>query len=745
MGDSVFQYLFKMNKEDKRVLIFFSIISFLIGFYYYFNINLSIDLIILFLAEKIFLGKWLIQGVVPYFNPYIFAGIPFLFDAGMGNLHPFNLFFMLPYPFSLSVWIFTVFLMLLMGLYLFFRQFTKTYIFALLCTFIFFFSGSGYWRINNPTILLVIAHYGLFLYFLKDLIKKPFSLRFILLGILMTLSGHIQFVLYGYILGIITAFFIYKISIKRLFIHFLILGVSVSWYFILTLPIVMNSTRLTSDVDYVSMGKLSKQMIIEFIFPFFFGYLQNGSSWNTGYTFAILVSTLFSIFIVIIVFQNKLKKTWIDVSVMLFFLLCSFGVFNFPFFRSPSQILLLLHIWGLLFIAKNEEVIVRFILMKINPLRIGAWGFILSLLAYLFFSTPLFSRIFIILYTLIKKRPPNLFFDMATIASIGKLIGLNFILYIVLFALLFCLGRLQKKKYVHLFIIVFIVFEGLSVNYFHNYYISQDVITNKFPLPSLRKNDLYRIQTGADVIPYFGFSNYMGNVLFRPPFSKERTIITPLEEKNRQYLRMAMSYYPLTWSMTYGLSSVQGYNTFVTKDIADYFKASSSDYEKEYSYIIKRNNLFGQSEKGLAINGIETSRITLNDPRWEKLGVRYFISDRPLKKYRLIEEKNGRYIYENISTLPIYRITDGKTIKSIPPFHTDPNQWKFTIPADDVGKEFQMVMNPGGFVATLNGKEIDIKKEKFLLRIRLVSAGNLVVSYSPIRHLQETLDRLKTN
>ena len=291
-------------------------------------------------------------------------------------------------------------------------------------------------------------------------------------------------------------------------------------------------------------------------------------------------------------------------------------------------------------------------------------------------------------------------------------------------------------------VIIFILFEGIFVNYFHNYFISQDILTKKYSLPPLRSASLYRIQTGADVIPYFGFHNYMGNVLFRPPFSKEKPLITPDEEINRSYLRNIMSFYPSTWSMTYDFSAVQGYNTFVTKDIADYFKESSMDYSTEYSYIMQRNNLFGKSEKGLAINGIETSRITLNDSRWEKLGVRYFISDRPLKKYKLIGLKNGRYIYENEYTLPIYRITNGDIVKAAIPVYNDPNQWKFNITEDDIGMEFQMVMNPGGFVAKLNGKDININKKTFLLTIPLEANGELIVYYSPFKHLQETLSRL---
>ncbi len=731
-----------MSTETKRVGVLFLLLSLICSVFYYFYLNFSTDLIILFLAEKIFLGKWLARGIVPFFNPHLFAGIPFLFDVGMGNLHPFNLFFILPYPLSFSVWIFFSFMLFLSGFYLFFRQFTKTSGFALICVLILFFSGSGYWRVNNPTIFLVIAHFGLFFYFLNDLKTKSFSLRCFLVGGMLALSGHVQFVLYGFILSFLLALLVYKISFKKVILFFAALGMAVGWYFLFSSPLFLNSTRITTDKDYSTMGRLPLQQVVEFMLPLFFGYVNNGSSWNVGPTFVILISPLFSIFVWVIAFISKKKSKWQDLGLMIFLLLCSFGLFNFPFFRAPSQILLLFHVWGLLLIARNEELITSWFESKINCKLIGTIGLILSIITYLFFSTSIFSNLFNTLYTFIKKRPPNLFFDIATIRAIGELIGLNFVIYIVLFGLLIVYSAAFKKKQLLMLLSIFIVFEGIFTNYFHNYFMSQDVFTKIYPLPSTIDATRYRVQTGADVIPYFGFHNYMGNILFRPPFSKEPSVITKKEEQNRPYLRSIMSYYPSTWAMTYDISSVQGYNTFVTKDIADYFKTASDDYKTEYAYILSRNNVFGQSEKGLAINGIETSRITLNDPRWEQLGVKYFISDRPLKKYKLLEEKNGRYVYENPKTVSIFRIVGGKKIVSAPLTYFDPNQWKFAIGKNFVGAEFQMVMNSSGFVASVGEVEVPIIKEPFLIRIPHLMQGELRVSYSPLRHLQETIQNL---
>ena len=733
-------YIKALHKMDMTYVVF-GLMSVGIFVFYLFFINFSSDTIILFLSNKLFFGRWLVRGVFAWFNPSIYLGIPVAFDLALGNFHPFSLFFLLPYPVSFAVWMGAVSLVFLTGFYAFFKTYTKTHLFAFILTLILFFSGSGYMRSNNPTIFIVIAHFGWFCYFLTSLKRKGISLPFILTGVLMALAGHIQFVLYGYMLALLIGLVILRLPWRKVLLHFLIIGIGISWYLALSIPLFLRSTRITTDVSYLTTGRLLIPHLFIFLFPLFFGYLQNGSFWNVGPTTVPIVSLLFSFFLIAISTQTVFRKVWCDIVILGTFLISAFGVFNFPLFRDPSQVIVLFHIWGLLYIARYETSIIS--IVRALPLRIiGIVGSACSFLLFLFLYTSAFSSVFIRVYTILKHRPPNLFFDAATIHAIGQVIGLNFVIYIVLFLLLFAISFLhnkQGKKYVVYVLCIFVLFEGLFVNYFHSYFIRQSILTKKYPLPGPLQTNLYRVQTGADVIPYFGFHMYMSSVLFRPPFSKEPPLITPKEEKDRTYLQYLMSFYPSTWGMTYGLQAVQGYNTFVPQTLANYFKKPSDDYEQVYGAIIKRNNLFGNSEKGLAINGIETSRITLTDPRWEALGVRYFISDRPLTKYKLLEQKNGKYIYEDEWALPLYRLSDGDTLTTKRPVYTDPNGWKFMITPDEVGEELQISINPGGFVAKLNGKEIPVTKDTFVLHIPLHATGTLTVTYSPIRHLQETI------
>ena len=188
--------------------------------------------------------------------------------------------------------------------------------------------------------------------------------------------------------------------------------------------------------------------------------------------------------------------------------------------------------------------------------------------------------------------------------------------------------------------------------------------------------------------------------------------------------------------------SVQGYSTFVPKKICEYFHKPSVDWKKEYAYIIEKNPLFGIKVDDLCINNIETSRITMYDPRWAQLGVRYFISDRPLHTYKLIEKDGNRYIYENPGAQSMFQFNIKLEHRKIntTPIYTDPNKMVFNIGSQDIGKELVIIMNPDGFVAHQNGKELSMQKKDFNIIVPITHSGKLTVGYSPVKHLTETLN-----
>jgi len=246
----------------------------------------------------------------------------------------------------------------------------------------------------------------------------------------------------------------------------------------------------------------------------------------------------------------------------------------------------------------------------------------------------------------------------------------------------------------------------------------------------------------ADTVPYFGFFTYQENVQMRPPFSKEKPLLTKEELDKFVYFKNIFSFIPSSWSQVENIKSVQGYATFVPKTTCEYLRSPSVDWKSEYAYIIEKNPLFGTKVENLCINSIETSRITFYDKRWEDLAVRYIIADRPLSTYKLIY-KDQRYFYENDNAPPIYGIIDKDKAITKSPYYEDPNQVKFKIGKSEIGKMLQIIINPDGFVVQYNKNKIVPKKTDFKLLISLKEEGEVKIYYSPIEHLTQSLTVFK--
>lgn len=697
--------------------------------FYFFFINLTSDAVMLFLSNKLFLGHWLSKGTFPLYNPYIYAGVPFAFDLGLGNLHPFNLLFMLPYPFSMSLWVFANSLLFLYGFFHFLRQFTKDERVAVLGTLILFFSGSGVFiSMGNPTIFSVITHYGIFFYSLSFLKRFSLSsLRFpLLVGILLTLSGHIQFVFYAYLFGFFLSVFVYKIPWLKVVFYYILLFIATSWFYLFALPIVLDSTRIGTSLEFGKIGALRPQQLIQFVFPFFFGEALTGARWNAGPSPNIIISTTFSLFLTLLILFRRMRTSLL--LTLLLILTISLGLVSIPFFRLPAQIMVLFHIVGVTLIVSYFDFLEKKVLPFLDKKTLYRL-IVVTFMPIIFFYTSLFPSIFFSALSVVKKSP-GLFYDYETVKHMGFLIGGSFLPYLFL---LFMLRKVAHKKSTFFrAILLFVIIEGIFLNVFHNYFVPAQLFTKSGNVPHVIDQIDYRVQTTADVIPYSGFHNYIENVYFRPPFSKEKTMFDEKERQTFNILKEIMYRYSGSWGARLGIRSVQGYNTFVPQALADFFATPSASFREEYHYIIEKNPTFANVKSTSHINAIDTSRITPSDPRWEQLGVRYWISDRPLPYFEQTFHGTFMYVYENLNAK--YRYTH-------PPLYENPNGMYFNITRAHNFAPITFLQNPSGFVAKLNGKEIPIQKEPLQFTITPKEEGFLEIYYSPWEHLKEVWDK----
>lgn len=723
-----------MIKNHKVVFLLF-LLSSLIGVFYFFNINLSSDTIMLFLTNRLYLGDWLSKGVFPLFNPYIFAGIPFAFDLGLGNFHPFNIFFLLPYPFSFSIWVAAVSVLFLSGFYLFFNRLTKNKAFSLLLTFIIFFSGNGLLRMSNPTIFIVVAHYGLFFWslaYLKNGFTKSLLIPLVI-GILLILSGHLQFIVYGLMLGFLIGILIYKITLKKLLIYYLLLLASTSWYFIFSLPLILSSTRI-SEASLIASHHLFISQLAQLVMPFVFGEIRSGARWNIGPSSVIITSLLLTFFTVFLVIKRKIQTSLF--VLMIVFLILSFGVLRIPFFRESEQMFIIVQLLALISLARNEKAIVE-IISRLQTRKLPLIILFLFIASILFLSN-YFTLLFVNVYKLVKQTTLSGFFDPPTISAIGRLIGGSILIVTVFITALFVSLRIKRNKLLPL--TAFVIAEGVIYMFFFNFFIPTSILPLKVSLPKQLDIKNYRFQSTEDVIPYSGFHTYVSSVQFRPPFSKESSILTKVEEKQFTKLQEILNAVPSSWSMVAGIKSIQGYNTFVPTKIGNLFQSSSADFGSVYKDIIERNAEFSKDVATTHVNAIDTSRITITDPRWKQLNVRYIISDREISDISLIYT-NKRKFYENNSVLPLYLITNGTDKKAMIPSYEDPNSIVFKVDSKDIGNTITINQNPDGFVGKFNDKQINLVKKDFSMSAVLSAPGSLKIYYSPIKHLQEVLGR----
>ncbi len=714
----------------KKYLNVFFFISLAIAVFFFFYVNLSLDVIMLFLPLKIFFGFWLTKGVVPWFNPYIFAGVPFLFDIGLGNFHPFNVFFLLPYPFSYALWSGSTALVFLTGFFLFFRKFARTDRFAFLLTIILFLSGSGFFiRMGNPTMLLPVSHYGLFFYSLSFLGKKKNKLFPYIIGVSLILSGHIQYVFYGCILGFIICLVFYRQSLKTILRYFFVLGILTSWYFIMSLPLIFSSTRFYVDKVSTDTGPIKALQMIELAFPFFFGEVVSGSKWNAGFTNVVPVSLFFTVFLAFLIIGKKISKARLSVLALL--LISALGLIKPPFFRGAGQVFILFHIVGLTIIAEREKEIGRLLTKNLSNGKarlVFLLIFLLLAAGIIFFSSGYFYDMFSSIYKIVKKNPPSLFFDRLTVLAIGRLIAKSLVFAMLIPAGILSAGFL-KKRTVWVVIFAVVLIEGTLINTGYNYYVPAGRIV---PKVSFGNMDLvnYRYQSALEVTPYVSFVNYVFNVYFQqPPFAKSKTFIDDREKKTLDLFDGYVSFILPSWTSVYRIKSVQGYNTFVPKRIADYFKNPSGDYMREYAEIIKQNPYFAQSEKGSSINTIELSRVTWSDRRWQELSVRYV-------------KKNVNVLTEKKDARPIYAFVEADGgYRSLEPVYEDPNKTVFTVKKEDTGRRVDLNINPEGFLVKLDNQYLTYAKTAVGLSFVVGKPGRLEVYYSPVHHLAQLLEK----
>ncbi|MBI5326669.1 MAG: YfhO family protein [Ignavibacteriae bacterium] len=346
------------------------------------------DITELWYPFQTFAAREFSKGVIPFWNPYIFSGMPFLADIEVGFFYPFNRLLSLFVDSNghVAIWfiqfsIIIHFLIAQLAMYSLTRYWKISHIGSIIASVSFAFSLILVCHVIHPMILFHFAWFPFVLMlFIKGIEQR--KIKYSILAswflALSMLAGHPQSTLYESIMLGIVLLWYYVAGVKnkelkgRTNLKFIICGVlpfviSVGMFSIQLLPSrELASLAQRQDISYekATEGSLEMKQIFTSIVPDLFGsidgksfkernftYHLEGSAyynyWETAYYFGIAALLLGFIGLL---HRYKTKEGILFIIVIVFSLLYSFGknffLFElfyklplFEYFRMPARMM----------------------------------------------------------------------------------------------------------------------------------------------------------------------------------------------------------------------------------------------------------------------------------------------------------------------------------------------------------------------------------------------------------------------
>lgn len=578
-------------------------------------------------------------GKIPLWNPYTFAGSPFLAYSESSIFYPLNLLFFV-FPINQVFGYIFIISTMLAGLF--------TYLYAtvikidkksaLLASVIFMFSGSltsiifpGHTFVHSAIVWL-----PLLLLIYEKAIQKEKLLYASLASLpiaLMVLTGFMQMVIYT--IAISTLYFYFRYSneavIKKSFFYspkllfFPLISVTLAFclssvQFIPSLELSNLSSR-TSGVsyDFASDFSFPPKQIISLVLPHFFGspwtYWGKGNFWSECAYLGIIPLMLAGLGF----FLKKNKYSLFFFILLIFSLLFSFGKYGaiFPFFyehipsfnlfRVPARFLYfysfsiaILAAFGMSYLLESKgrlhsKKIVAFIfygLLALGALLLGL-SLALSKNGYFLYETYILKNSYAvgidhkILYFLLVKD--------ITLLSLLLSISSGMIL-LKMFA------KIHKRNF---FIVIFVL-----------------IVFNLWS---------------------FGLPFIQTRKAANPPIKK---LLEEIKKDRTRYRILDLSGEAIPYTTSMKIESVTGVSPSYLKDYKDFLWLMGPHYKKEYDSI-------------LAINKLENKTIA------ELLNIKYILSkEKIIDQDVMFIKKDSLYLYQRKDTLPrVFSVPDALVIK----------------------------------------------------------------------------------
>lgn len=603
----------------------------------------------LIVPGKIFSADWLRQGILPVWNPYIMAGLPWLADINQSVLFPSTFLFIFFQPaMALNLSIIGSLLIGWLGAVALAKKVSLGK-YQPLFAIIWLFSVPVISAVNNLSILQSLVFFPWILSAGID-IGKSRKAKFIFawLILLQFLAGYPQHVIYS-ILGsvLFSIFFPTKIDWQKWWIAWIETAI---WTVLLScvvwlplLKVLFESTRSIQTNAQATAGSIHPISFIQMLIPHFFDQPVVGMAW--GKAFNGQTSRLIYLgwlgWLIFFVHLLKKKTKW-DWFVMTFFLvssLLSFGqylpgysilqnmILLLKIGRYPNMILILTNLFTTLWLVKKmKSWQFKFNKKVFYFVSLVTGLFLIMWLGSIFLFEPVW---FYIDQLLSFKLSNSIFHTLARDKIIIQVISLNLLLSSLSLASSFYFWSKQKVKFLNLIIGLEMIFVASSLLFWapNQIYPSLSQIKERQSLLLGQKIDpQYRLLTRNSNQPYTDFHSYWSALTIRQPFSD--SFIDQQELFYLDQLQRLSSGLTPDWNMVYGVPVVNGYTTMVPLD---------------YSFIWQKSDQ-------PRINFID--QLDLDDPQIRDWAVGYYLVD----DWYQIDEQINQDLLEKQNNYSLYQV-----------------------------------------------------------------------------------------
>jgi len=678
----------------------------------FFGDNLSLKL-----PNAIYAASRLKQGALPLWNPYLFAGLPFLADISTSVFYPLSMLFLVFDPF----WALTAQVILsvfLAGMFCFFlaRAWDMSRQASVLCAIAFMFGATvihytTYLPLLSSSIWLPLT-FWLFHQALANGSRRWVVLASVSLG-LQIIGGHPQPVFYTVLLMICYGMFFPfgKSLLKRLAVLAVIVGLALALTAVVVLPalqLMRLSTRSVMDFASATADSLHPLLLLRLLLPNLFDNPKVGMTWgpawrhvadNTGYI-GILVLFLVCLVLMRILHGERVSARrpcifFLGTSIVS--LIIALGRYTplyriifelvpiFRIFRGPAEAWLtftfsMAVVGGYAFdeVKKRGMSIVtarRFLLVAGVMWMVGVGLFVVSRFAFSWVWRP-FST-----FHTLERDQVIVGMLSANVVLVGFLLGLGIIF-------------LCWKKY--WFFVALVFFDLLFSNSRYVFTLPRKLVH----FESDQAKQLLQILTSSerflsyqDYQLFTGLGNYWENMTLRPPFAE--TFYTLGEQRTYRELNRRLSDLALDWNMIYGLPTPNGYASFVLVDYLRYL----------------------QAEKGFSLRLNEVGLREVEAEKLDQLSVAYFLTEQG--------------IVRNSRALPRVRVVDhsGESAGEAEIMINDPER---VVVAADAEREGLLVLADSfypGWQAVVDGERAGIGHYQGVFRSVRMPEGEHVVEF----------------